>query len=90
MRRARRESPNNDGLRICPLCTGTSFALFRFGLLRCGGCGLVVNPALFRQGAGEALNEEAFGEGWEPETSFWVRWVWGASSSADLATGYSQ
>jgi SAM-dependent methyltransferase len=35
---------------------------------------LVVNPALFRRGAGQELNEEAFGEGWEPETSFWVRW----------------
>jgi len=32
-----------------------------------------VNPALFRRGAGQELNEEAFGEGWEPETSFWVR-----------------
>jgi len=78
MSRARRESPKNDGVRICPLCMNTGFAHFRFGLLRCGGCGLVVNPALFRQGAGKTLNEEAFGEGWEPETSFWVRWfqIW--------------
>lgn len=58
----------------CPLCARGGFAPFRFGLLRCGGCGLVVNPALFRRGAGEALNKEAFGEEWEPETSFWVRW----------------
>ncbi len=58
----------------CPLCAGCGFEPFRFGLLRCGGCGLVVNPAIFRSGSGEALNKEAFGEEWEPETSFWVRW----------------
>ncbi len=60
--------------RPCPLCAGYHFEPLRFGLLRCAGCGLVVNPAIFRAGSGEALNEEAFGEGWEPETSFWVRW----------------
>ncbi|GIW56239.1 MAG: hypothetical protein KatS3mg082_2643 [Nitrospiraceae bacterium] len=60
--------------RPCPVCSACSFEPFRFGLLRCAGCGLVVNPAIFRSGSGEVLNEEAFGEGWEPETSFWVRW----------------
>jgi len=62
----------------CPLCSASGLESFRFGLLRCAGCGLVVNPALFRPGAGQDLNEEAFGEGWEPETSFWVRWfqIW--------------
>jgi hypothetical protein len=61
----------------CPLCSASRFESFRFGLLRCAGCGLVVNPALFRRGAGQVLNEEAFGEGWEPETSCWVRRLWG-------------
>lgn len=60
--------------RPCPLCAASGFEPLRFGLLRCAGCGLVVNPALFRRGAGQALNEEAFGEEWEPETSAWVRW----------------
>ncbi len=58
----------------CPLCHGVQFAAHRFSLLRCMGCGLVVNPEIFRPGAGEALNKDAFGDQWEPETSFWVRW----------------
>jgi SAM-dependent methyltransferase len=32
-----------------------------------------VNPAIFSAGSGDALNQEAFGEAWDPETSFWVR-----------------
>ena len=62
----------------CPLCSACRLEWFRFGLLHCAGCGLVVNPALFRLGAGQELNEEAFGEGWEPETSCWVHWfqIW--------------
>jgi 2-polyprenyl-3-methyl-5-hydroxy-6-metoxy-1,4-benzoquinol methylase len=63
---------------LCPLCRGDQFVEWRFSLVRCKGCGLIVNPALFRRGAGQELNEEAFGEGWEPETSCWVRWfqIW--------------
>ncbi|HWP36370.1 MAG TPA: class I SAM-dependent methyltransferase [Gemmatimonadales bacterium] len=56
----------------CPLCQGDRLAAHRFSLLRCTGCGLVVSPAIFRRGAAEALNVEAFGDEWEPETSFWV------------------
>jgi hypothetical protein len=71
-----RNSFTNDGLLAhCPLCSRCGLDSWRFGLLRCAGCGLVVNPALFHRGAGQELNEEAFGEGWEPETSFWVRWL---------------
>ncbi len=58
----------------CPLCHSDHLAAHRFSLLRCAGCGLVLNAAIFRHGAGQALNEEAFGDQWEPETSFWVRW----------------
>jgi 2-polyprenyl-3-methyl-5-hydroxy-6-metoxy-1,4-benzoquinol methylase len=36
---------------------------------------LVVNPALFRPGAGQDLNEEAFGEGWEPENRRYLRTI---------------
>ena len=57
----------------CPLCAAEDFAPFRFGLLRCGGCGLVVDPAIFQSGAAEALNEEAFGEAYDTGRSFWVR-----------------
>jgi 2-polyprenyl-3-methyl-5-hydroxy-6-metoxy-1,4-benzoquinol methylase len=62
----------------CPLCSDTRLGSWRFSLLRCARCEFIVNPALFRRGAGQELNEEAFGEGWEPETSCWVRWfqIW--------------
>lgn len=57
----------------CPLCAAEDFAPFRFGLLRCGGCGLVVDSAIFRPGAAETLNEDAFGEAYDTRRSFWVR-----------------
>jgi hypothetical protein len=65
---------HNRGLHRCPLCAGCGFGPFRFGLVRCATCGLVVNPAIFSAGSGDALNQEAFGDAWDPETSFWVRW----------------
>jgi 2-polyprenyl-3-methyl-5-hydroxy-6-metoxy-1,4-benzoquinol methylase len=34
---------------------------------------LVVDPTIFRAGAAEALNEEAFGEAYDTGRSFWVR-----------------
>lgn len=57
----------------CPLCEAGDFAPFRFCLLRCVACGLVVDPAIFCAGGAEALNEEAFGENYEIARSFWVR-----------------
>jgi SAM-dependent methyltransferase len=33
-----------------------------------------VDPAVFRPRAAEALNQDAFGDGYETEPSFWVRW----------------
>jgi 2-polyprenyl-3-methyl-5-hydroxy-6-metoxy-1,4-benzoquinol methylase len=58
----------------CPLCSSTAFVPHRFGLLRCTGCGLVVDRRIFTPELDQQLNEEAFGEGYEPERSFWVRW----------------
>lgn len=57
----------------CPLCRARDFVPFRFGLLRCAGCGLVVDPAIFLTGSAEAINEAAFGDGYEIARSFWVR-----------------
>jgi len=57
----------------CPLCGGTRFAGWRFGLLHCQNCGLVVNEAVWRPAANEQLNEAYFGENYEPVRSFWVR-----------------
>ncbi len=58
----------------CPLCQSKRWKAYRFSLRQCEACGLVVNPAIFRSGSAEAVNKEAFGEAYEPETSFWVRW----------------
>jgi SAM-dependent methyltransferase len=57
----------------CPLCGGADFAPSRFGLLACGGCGLIVAPSVWRPSENEALNRAFFGDGYEPVTSFWVR-----------------
>ncbi len=58
----------------CPLCDNGGFTAYRFGLLRCTRCGLVVDCRIFEPGLDRQLNEEAFGETYEPGTSFWVRW----------------
>lgn len=58
----------------CPLCASRAFAAHRFGLLRCTGCGLVVDRRIFEPDLDRELNEEAFGEGYDPERSLWVRW----------------
>jgi len=77
--------PRQSNSNGCPLCAGETFQPFRFRLLSCAGCGLVVDPALFRQGAAEALNERAFGDGYEIEPSFWVRWFGNAKNRRYLA-----
>ncbi|RMG89671.1 MAG: class I SAM-dependent methyltransferase [Chloroflexi bacterium] len=69
-------SPDRDSyiLGNCVVCGAVCWSYWRFGLWRCGSCGLVVDPAVFRPGAAQAVNEEAFGEDFNPERSFWVRW----------------
>lgn len=56
----------------CPICSNTSFVLWRFGLLRCVNCGLIVSPNIFQSGVSEALNKAAFGPSYKIERSFWV------------------
>lgn len=58
----------------CPLCANVTFRSFRFGLFRCVGCGLVVDGRIFEPNLDRQLNEEAFGERFDPERSPWVRW----------------
>lgn len=60
--------------RRCPLCGSGVSQRFRFSLLRCADCGLVVDAAVFHPCAAQHLNEEAFGDGYTIERSFWVRW----------------
>lgn len=65
--------PSGSAAR-CPLCGSQEFAAFRFGLLRCTACGLVIDERIFQPELDRELNQDAFGEGYDPETSFWVRW----------------
>lgn len=58
----------------CPVCGSQEFAAFRFGLLRCKACSLVIDERIFQPELDRELNQDAFGEGYDPETSFWVRW----------------
>lgn len=57
----------------CPLCASRSFVRLRFGLLSCTNCCLVVSPKLFSTGFAKQANLDAFGDSYEPESSFWVR-----------------
>lgn len=59
--------------KACPVCRGTDFAIWRFGLLRCDQCDLVVAGSVWRPAANEQLNELSFGDQYEPVRSFWVR-----------------
>jgi len=59
--------------KACPLCGGTDFATWRFGLLRCEKCDLVVDEAVWRPAANEQIQGAFFGESYEPIRSFWVR-----------------
>lgn len=57
----------------CPLCASGDFRPFRFGLISCTGCRLVLNPLVFSPGFARSANLDAFGDSYEPERSFWVR-----------------
>jgi len=59
--------------KACPLCGGADFRTWRFGLLRCETCELVVDKAVWRPAANEQMEEAFFGESYEPIRSFWVR-----------------
>lgn len=59
--------------RACPLCNKSIFADWRFSLLHCKACDLVVADSVWRPGANEQFNEVSFGEQYTPVRSFWVR-----------------
>jgi len=58
---------------VCPSCGRTAFDQFRMNLLECNTCGLVVDRAVWQQSVNETLEDEWFGEGYEPQRSPWVR-----------------
>src|SRR5262245_52893894 len=59
--------------KACPLCGATKFANWRFGLLCCAQCDLVVADSIWQPAANEQLNAAAFGDNYESVRSFWVR-----------------
>lgn len=63
----------NHTVGACPLCGATDCAIWRFGLLRCAKCELIVDEAIWRPMANEQMEEAFFGERYEPVRSFWVR-----------------
>lgn len=60
-------------VKACPLCGGMDLTTWRFRLLRCQKCELVVDEAVWRPAANEQMEEAFFGEDYEPVRSFWVR-----------------
>jgi len=65
------------GAGACPLCGCERFGPFRFGLLCCARCALVVDRRIFVPELDRNINMEFFGEGYEPYSSVWVRWFFG-------------
>jgi 2-polyprenyl-3-methyl-5-hydroxy-6-metoxy-1,4-benzoquinol methylase len=59
--------------RVCPLCNEIDFATWRFGLLRCEKCELVVDEAVWRPESNKQMEEAFFGERYQPVRSFWVQ-----------------
>ena len=57
----------------CPVCGASRFTPGRYGLTRCDGCGLIVDPSVWRPGEAEQLEHEWFGEAYDPYSSRWVR-----------------
>lgn len=58
----------------CPLCSKLVFESYRFGLLRCVFCTLVISPLIWDPQSNERMEDEWFGEGYEArKSSIWVR-----------------
>jgi len=57
----------------CPLCSGVVFSTWRFGLVTCESCGLVVTAEVWCPEANERLNAEFFDDEDESVASFWTR-----------------
>jgi 2-polyprenyl-3-methyl-5-hydroxy-6-metoxy-1,4-benzoquinol methylase len=59
----------------CPLCDSGSFRPWRWDLLRCDTCSVVLNPAVWEPHVNEVMEEDWFGEDYTiPKTSVWVNW----------------
>lgn len=65
---------SEDVGHVCPVCAGTKFRAYKLGLEQCSACGLVFSPAIWQPQANEVMEEEWFGESYQPQTSRWVGW----------------
>ena len=63
-----------DNEYVCPVCKGSEFRAYKLNLEQCVGCSLVLSPAIWQSHANEILEDEWFGEGYQPQTSCWVGW----------------
>jgi len=65
--------PAEAGVALsCPACNGASFEPFRYELVECGSCGLVIDPAAIRRSREEKVQEDWFGIP-DAAQSVWVR-----------------
>lgn len=59
--------------KTCPLCDEAAFQAFRYGLLRCENCSLVIDRAIWVPEINAEMEERFFAESYQPPSSFWVR-----------------
>ncbi len=68
------QDSGSTGIGECPCCESGDFRIFREPLMQCRGCGLVVDPEVWKPGLDETMETEWFeGERDSPDSS-WVRW----------------
>lgn len=77
---------NPQQINNCPLCRNSAFSPYRFGLLGCDTCGLVLSPAIWLAQVNEQMEDEWFGESYEQRySSFWVEWFEAWNNRATLS-----
>jgi 2-polyprenyl-3-methyl-5-hydroxy-6-metoxy-1,4-benzoquinol methylase len=78
-------SHSNPHQQACPICTGSGFHPYKLGLVQCNACSVVLSPAIWQPQANEQLEEEWFGEDYQPATSSWVTLFESWNNSKTLA-----
>jgi 2-polyprenyl-3-methyl-5-hydroxy-6-metoxy-1,4-benzoquinol methylase len=56
----------------CPLCGGENLHPYKFGLVQCATCAIVLSPAIWQPQANEAMEEEWFGQDDRVMSSLWT------------------
>lgn len=60
------------GLAPCPLCAGSLYSPYKFGLVQCKSCELVLSHKIWEPHANEQMESEWFGENYLTRPSVWV------------------